>query len=171
MKKSIPPNEASNSRDDLEHDVRDAIQKITVASNLNLSPQRQDEILEKAWAEFSKSKKRLRTNTRNKTARLFGKKIWMTGLGALGAVAITAAIFIQPNLTKKIEEEAIHPALAEYDPADLNQDGVVDIADAWIMSQRLRLGSRELALDVNGDSVFDHQDVNWTLARIVRIDG
>jgi hypothetical protein len=56
-------------------------------------------------------------------------------------------------------------------PEDVNQDGQVDILDAFALARQLKQGERpQQQLDLNGDGVIDERDVSAIAAHAVSLD-
>src|SRR5215472_2457009 len=54
---------------------------------------------------------------------------------------------------------------------DINQDGKVDILDAFILAKQIKTGAPlKAALDMNGDGVIDHRDFETIAAHAVKLD-
>ena len=54
---------------------------------------------------------------------------------------------------------------------DVNQDGKVDILDAFILARELKSGpATDPNLDVNGDGVINHRDIEVIAARAVSLE-
>lgn len=183
MNQRIPNHTESRKQEDLERDIREAIQKYPVEADLNISSSQRDEILERAWSEFTASRKQMNPGIKNKIGQTSGSRRWIPILGTAGVAAVMIGIFVQMKSATQSNESEISmkmpnpssPAQSQYQNqyqlGDLNQDGALDIADALILSQKLKQENRDSALDVNGDLEFNQSDLEWTLARIVQIDG
>ncbi len=87
-------------------------------------------------------------------------------------VTAAAAIVLLATIPRLVRQTAPAPArdvvLARW---DLDQDGRVDILDAFVLARNLKQdGTRNLQCDVNGDGVVDERDVAAIAARAVKLD-
>lgn len=177
MKEHTPIHQESRNRENLERDIRAALQQIPADADLEISASRRDEILERAWSELTSSRRQLGSGLNNQNGPSFQRGRWVPIMGTTVTAAIVLAIFLQMKLqprngaTDSSGETTALSGPRHYQTGDVNHDGVVDIADALMISNKLKLQNQELAMDVNGDSEFDQSDLEWTLARIVQIDG
>lgn len=177
MNQRIPNQTESRKQEDLDRDIREAIQKYPVEADLEISASQRDEILERAWSEYTASRKQMNPGIMNKIGQASGSRRWIPILGTAGVAALMIGIFVQMKSATKSNESQISMRMtdpsspAKYQLGDVNQDGALDIADALILSQKLKQEKRDSALDVNGDMEFNQSDLEWTLARIVQIDG
>ena len=65
----------------------------------------------------------------------------------------------------------IQPQGLAYSREDLNRDGIVDILDAFMLARKLQgASSVDPNLDVNGDGVVDHRDIETIAAHAVSLE-
>ncbi len=82
---------------------------------------------------------------------------WLAGATA---VAAFTAILLQTS----------GPA-AKFAREDLNQDGTVDILDAFLLARQVESGAPpKPGIDLNGDSVIDGLDVSLLAAKVVKLE-
>lgn len=81
------------------------------------------------------------------------------------------------NAVRRGWKDAGGPGLASQSegPAfareDVNRDGAVDILDAFLIARKLQVApSFDRKLDVNGDGVIDHRDIDAIAARAVSLE-
>ncbi|MAE67822.1 MAG: hypothetical protein CMJ18_26500 [Phycisphaeraceae bacterium] len=53
--------------------------------------------------------------------------------------------------------------------SDINQDGTIDVLDAFAIARGIRTRDVSMSMDVNDDGVVDQQDVDALAARAVRL--
>ena len=92
---------------------------------------------------------------------------WLPWLSA--AAAAVVLLLAIPQYFKHQAPGAVgSSAFARW---DLNQDGRVDILDAFALARQLKQGgASSLQLDVNGDGVVDDRDVTAIAARAVKLE-
>ena len=102
--------------------------------------------------------------SRHFTGRNFGKTRRRFRWVALWKVAAAAAVVIfafSLNLTDKPGPAVHDSAVAETGPADFDRNGRVDILDAFKLARRIETaGSSAADLDINGDGMTNHDDVD-----------
>ena len=83
-----------------------------------------------------------------------------------------AAILLLAAIPQFFRKPAHEPArVAAFVRGDLNQDGRLDILDAFALARQLKQGGPiNLQLDVNGDGVVDERDVTALAARAVKLE-
>jgi hypothetical protein len=95
---------------------------------------------------------------------------WLWFLPWVAAAA--AAILLLAAIPQFFKQPA--PGLGResaFARGDLNQDGRVDILDAFALARQLKVnGARNLQLDVNGDGIVDERDVAALAARAVKLE-
>ncbi|MHC4229665.1 MAG: dockerin type I domain-containing protein, partial [Planctomycetota bacterium] len=75
------------------------------------------------------------------------------------------------NLTEKPAPTTLRPGLAKAPAADIDQNGRVDILDAFKLARQIELaGSTEAILDINGDGLVNRDDVDMVALAAVRLD-
>ena len=86
--------------------------------------------------------------------------------------AATAAILLLVAIPQFAKRPALAPARhSAFARWDLNQDGRVDILDAFALARELKQGqARGLQRDANGDGVVDDRDVAAIAARAVKLE-
>jgi len=87
-------------------------------------------------------------------------------------VTAAAAIVLLASIPRFFKQPAPGPArdavLARW---DLDQDGRLDILDAFALARELKQGgTRNMQWDVNGDGVVDERDVAAITARAVQLE-
>jgi hypothetical protein len=87
-------------------------------------------------------------------------------------VTAAAAIVLLASIPRFFKQPAPGPArdavLARW---DLDQDGRLDILDAFALARELRQGgTRKMQWDVDGDGVVDERDVAAIAARAVKLE-
>jgi hypothetical protein len=91
---------------------------------------------------------------------------WSGAIAALLGLAITAWLLVprQPVATTW--------SLVEVQPADIDRSGRVDILDAWALARQVEANATASSgLDINGDGVVDHRDVDAVAMQAVSISG
>ena len=86
---------------------------------------------------------------------------------AAGVAALLAMLTITPRLFKKA---SLVPG-SRFVIEDVNQDGQVDILDAFALATELKTRTPfNPKLDINGDGVVDERDVSTLAARAVSLE-
>jgi hypothetical protein len=96
-------------------------------------------------------------------------------------VAAAAAVIILAfslDLTQRVEPTADRSVLARAQAIDIDQNGRVDILDAFKLARHIEsAGSAEESLslrkqgwDINGDGLVNHDDVDTVAFAAVRLD-
>ena len=87
-----------------------------------------------------------------------------SGLATAGAVVLIGLASLHFH---QADRHAATPGL----PKDLNQDGQIDILDAFALARQLKQGHpTDLQLDVNGDGVIDDKDIAALAAQAVKLE-
>ena len=91
---------------------------------------------------------------------------WSGAIAALLGLAITAWLLVpRPQV-------ATEWSLVEVRPADIDRSGRVDILDAWALAHMVEQNATaNAALDINGDGVIDHRDVDAVAMQAVSVSG
>ena len=95
-------------------------------------------------------------------------RTWFWRAAAAAAVIILAFCL---NLTTRVERRAEHSASGTAQAADIDQNGRVDILDAFKLAREIesaRPAKRDW--DVNGDGLVDRHDVDVVAFAAVRLD-
>ena len=93
-------------------------------------------------------------------------------LAPFAAVAAAAAVVLLAIWLATLGPPSAppQPAVARTDPADLDQNGTVDILDAFHLARRLEAGEAiDAALDLNRDGAIDSLDVDRIALRAVSL--
>jgi len=93
-------------------------------------------------------------------------------LGPFAAVAAAAAVVLLVLWLATVGPTSSppQPAVARTDPADLDQNGTVDILDAFDLARRLEAGEVvDSTLDFNADGAIDARDVDRIALRAVSL--
>jgi len=91
---------------------------------------------------------------------------------AIGGVAVMVSRSEDHRMMPETEVTLNSPGAeaSRHDPFDVNQDGSVDVLDAWTLSRAICRGDAPACdLDANGQT--DDDDVETLMARIVRVGG
>jgi hypothetical protein len=105
----------------------------------------------------------VRTLLRPRTGAL---RSWQWAAIATAAILLLVAI---PRFSKKGTLQPDHGSASAR--LDVNDDGQVDILDAFALARQLKQGgNKSLQLDVNGDGVVDERDVAVLAARAVKLE-
>ena len=92
---------------------------------------------------------------------------WVASAAAVAAVII---LTFSLNLTKEPRFSTDSSGRAEAQ-ADIDQNGRVDILDAFTLARHIESASRpELKLDINGDGLVNRDDVDLVAFAAVRLD-
>jgi hypothetical protein len=92
------------------------------------------------------------------------------GIAAAAAVVLVAIHLFVPSGASRSAVATNHRTLAQA--ADINQDGRVDILDAYILAQKIqRHEALDPAWDLNGDGVVDQKDVDLIAGIAVQTAG
>jgi len=104
---------------------------------------------------------------------------WRLRLAAAAVLAVAAGgvalIATRPDgrrmmIGEVAVREGIDAGASRQDPSDVNQDGVVDVLDAWALSRALRQGE-PLACDLDASGTTDDADMHTLMAQLVRVGG
>ena len=95
-------------------------------------------------------------------------RVWFWRAAAAAAVVILA---FSLDLTERAEQPADRPALAEAAAIDIDQNGRVDILDAFKLAKQIELaGPSEKNWDIDGNGLVDRHDVDMVAFAAVRLD-
>jgi hypothetical protein len=97
--------------------------------------------------------------------------------GALAAAAMIGVVVFLGNPFGETERD-LQTALSESVPAtafhgeagDVDQNGSVDILDAYALARRLERGRSAEPMDLDGDGQVDQRDVDWIAHRAVMLN-
>ena len=156
-------NTPESTEDQLPHEVVAAIRRQS-GPPLNVSQTVENAILSDAAAHLSGIR---RPNIKPPARQRFRWVAWSTGI-------IAAAVLLFAVLPQTIQEPASHPqsmALNDKSSAgemeqtfvssDVDQDGQVDILDAFALARSVKSGSSQAnRWDQNGDGSTDQTDIN-----------
>ncbi len=90
-------------------------------------------------------------------------------ISAAAAAAITILVLLSPfsnNISPQIPVANIQPL-----PEDINEDGSVDILDAFTLARQIRNSTQSLTADLNNDGSVDNADVELITQRAVSLSG
>jgi hypothetical protein len=88
---------------------------------------------------------------------------WAVSAAAAAVIVFAFVLNFDGNKTKPMAEAS---AIKE----DIDRNGRVDILDAFVLARRVESGGAvDLKLDINGDGIVDHKDIDAVAARAVRL--
>ncbi len=95
-------------------------------------------------------------------------RTWFWRAAAAAAVIVLA---FSLDLTKKAEQTADRSALVKAQAIDIDQNGRVDILDAFKLARQIESASPVAkSWDINGDGLVDRHDVDMVAFAAVRLD-
>lgn len=97
--------------------------------------------------------------------------------GVIAAAAMVAVVVLIGNPARNeapqadmtamtTEEQSTQPAL----PGDLDQDGSVDILDAYALAKRIEQGQPDNDFDLNADGQINQRDIDWIANQAVALN-
>ncbi len=93
------------------------------------------------------------------------------GLWKVAAAAAVIILAFSLDLTQRVEPTADRSVLARAQAIDIDQNGRVDILDAFKLARHIEsAGSAEKNWDINGDGLVDVGDVDMVAFAAVRLD-
>lgn len=88
---------------------------------------------------------------------------WLAIAASLTILGVAIFLFTRPN--------AVTPPTTKFAREDINEDGQVDILDAYALSLKLDEGKTAPAQDLNGDGKVDTQDAEAIAQKTVQLTG
>jgi len=97
--------------------------------------------------------------------------------GAIAAAAMIALIvFIASPVNGPQSEQDFaantpdSPQSAAARPGDLNDDGTIDILDAYVLAKQIERDPSSLAMDLNRDGEANQRDIDWVAQQAVALN-
>ncbi|TKJ36217.1 MAG: hypothetical protein CEE38_12395 [Planctomycetes bacterium B3_Pla] len=95
----------------------------------------------------------------------------LVGLWRVAAAAAVVILAFSLNLKEKPAPTTHRFELAKTPAVDIDQNGRVDILDAFKLARQIELaGSTEAILDINGDGLVNRDDVDMVALAAVSLD-
>ncbi len=99
------------------------------------------------------------------------RRIRWASLWKVAAAAAVIVLAFSLNLTNKPGSTVDHAVVAKAGAADFDNNGRVDILDAFKLARQIELASNTGAhLDINGDGLIDRGDVDTVALAAVSLD-
>lgn len=88
---------------------------------------------------------------------------WLAVAASVTILGVALFLFTRP--------ETPTPITAKFAREDINEDGQVDILDAYALSLKLEEGKTASTQDLNGDGVVDSKDADFIAQKVVQLTG